>query len=136
MRLAVFDTNVVVSAGLKLGSIPYQLVMDWVLGGQVQMVTCPGIIAEYREVLNRAKFSQHRFPPDWLDPLIDESLRLPDPPRWQHSLPDPKDAVFLSLAHVSGGWLVTGNLKHFPESARQGVTAVGPGEYLRRLEEG
>jgi hypothetical protein len=33
-------------------------------------------------------------------------------------------------------WLVTANLKHYPESGRGGVTVVGPGEYLEGLEEG
>jgi hypothetical protein len=41
--------------------------------------------------------------------------------------------VFLALAHASGAWMVTGNLKHFPEKARRGVTVVSPAEYLNRL---
>lgn len=32
MRLAVLDTNVIVSAGIKPGSAPATLIMDWVLG--------------------------------------------------------------------------------------------------------
>lgn len=42
--------------------------------------------------------------------------------------------MFLALAKASGAWLVTGNLKHFPEEARHGVTVAGPGEYLEHLE--
>lgn len=133
MRLAVFDTNVIVSAGLKLGSVPYRLVTDWVLAGQVQMVVCPSVVAEYRDVLWRSKFTRHGFPPDWIEDLIAASLQLPDPAQWPAELPDAKDAVFLSLAHAAGAWLVTGNLKHFPESSRRGVTVVAPGEYLERL---
>jgi len=107
MRLAILDTNVVVSAGLKLSSVPFQLVADWVLAGRVQLVTCPSIVSEYREVLLRPKFTRHGFPPAWLEQLIEESLRLPDPPPWTHSVPDAKDAIFLALAHASGAWLVT-----------------------------
>jgi hypothetical protein len=29
---------------------------------------------------------------------------------------------------------VTGNLKHFPKSARRGVTVISPAEYLADLE--
>jgi predicted nucleic acid-binding protein len=133
MRLAVFDTNVIVSAGLKLGSVPFHLVMDWVLAGQVQFVTCPSIAGEYREVLRRPKFTRHGFPPTWLEQRIEESLRLPDPAPWPHPLPDPKDAPFLALSHASGAWLVTGNLKHFPEVDRYGVTVLSPTEYLAHL---
>ena len=133
MRLVVVDTNVLVSAGIKPGSPPATLVMDWLLTGQVQVVTCPWIVSEYREVIRRPKFRRYGFPPFWVEFLIGESLRLPDPGCWPHPVPDPKDAPFLALAQASGAWLVTGNLKHFPEEARFGVTAMSPGEDLAHL---
>ena len=139
MRLAVLDTNVVVSAGIKPGSAPARLVMDWVLEGQVQAVTSPWIVGEYREVARRAKFRRYGFPPLWLEFLIEESLRLADPPfRLEPGadLPDPKDAPFLALAGMAGAWLVTGNLKPFPEEVRGGVTVISPVDYLARLEQG
>lgn len=109
--------------------------MDWVLEGQVQIVACPSIAAEYREVVHREKFRRYGFPPVWLEFMIEESLQLPDPGRWPHPLPDPKDAAFLALAKSSGAWLVTGNLKHFPRDARNGVTVLSPADYLSSLEE-
>lgn len=136
MRLAVFDTNVIVSAGLKPGSTPAKLVMDWVLAGQVQLMTCPSVIAEYSEVASRSKFARYGFPPAWLEFLIESSLQLPDPAPWPHVLPDPRDAPFLALAHAAGAWLVTGNLKHFPKAARAGVVVISPAEYLAHLVEG
>ena len=39
MRLAVFDTNVLVSAAIKAEGAPAKLVMDWLLEGQAQLVT-------------------------------------------------------------------------------------------------
>jgi putative PIN family toxin of toxin-antitoxin system len=134
MRTAVLDTNVIVSAGLKLGSVPYRVVMDWVFAGQVQVVTCPAVTREYREVLWRPKFTRHGFPPEWIEDLLALSLQLPDPVPWPHLLPDPKDAIFLALARASGAWLVTGNLRHFPKAARRGVKVILPGEYLQQLE--
>jgi putative PIN family toxin of toxin-antitoxin system len=136
MRLIVLDTNVLVSAGITPGGAPATLVMDWVLEGQLQVVTSPWIIGEYREVVRRAKFSRYGFPPLWLEFLIEESLRLPDPGPWPHPAPDPKDAPFLALAHAAGAWLITGNLKHFPEPARHGVAVLSPAEYLAQLESG
>ena len=133
MRLAVFDTNVLVSAGIRPEGPPARLVTDWVLEGQVQVVTSPWIVAEYREVVRREKFLRYEFPPFWLEVLIEESLRLPDPEPWPHPVLDPKDAPFLALAHAAGAWLVTGNLKHFPESARSGVTVLSPAAYLAHL---
>ena len=136
MRLAVLDTNVLVSAGVRPGGAPAALVMDWVLEGQVQLVTSPWVISEYQEVVRRPKFERYGFPPPWLEFLIDESLRLPDPPAWAEKGPDPKDLPFLALARVAGAWLVTGNVKHFPETFRNGVTVVSPAEYLAHLVEG
>ncbi|MGA2206705.1 MAG: PIN domain-containing protein [Terracidiphilus sp.] len=136
MRRVVLDTNVIVSAGLKLGSVPYRVVMDWVLAGQAQAAICPAVVREYREVLWRPKFTRHGFPPEWIEDLLALSLQLPDPVPWPHLLPDPSDAVFLALAKAAGAWLVTGNLKHFPKTARRGVTVIAPGEYLERLGEG
>ena len=136
MRLAVLDTNVLVSAGIKPGSAPAALVMDWVLEGQVQLVTSPWVIGEYREVVRRPKFRRYGFPPQWLEFLIGESLRLPDPRAWVERGPDPKDLPFLALARGAGAWLVTGNVKHFPERIRDGVVVVSPAGYLSRLVEG
>jgi uncharacterized protein len=133
MRLAVFDTNVIVSAAIRREGAPAKLVMDWVLEGQLQLVTSPGIVAEYREVVRREKFYRYGFPPLWLEFIIEESLSLPDPRAWPHRIPDPKDSAFLALAHAAGAWLVTGNLKHFPEAARNGVRVLPPAAYLAHL---
>lgn len=133
MRLAVLDTNVIVSAGIRPGSPPAELIMDWVLEGQVQVVTSPLITAEYLEVIRRPKFKCYGFPPQWVDFLIEESLRMAEPLPWPFPGPDPADLPFLSAASASGAWLVTGNLKHFPESIRQGVTVVSPAAYLAHL---
>jgi len=133
MRLVVIDTNVMVSAGINSLGAPARLILDFVMGGQVEAVTCPWIAGEYREVACRKKLVRYGFPPKWLEHLIATSFELPDPPEWPLSIPDPKDAPFLSLAKASGAWLVTGNLKHFPAKARQGVTVILPADYLERL---
>jgi predicted nucleic acid-binding protein len=133
MRLAVLDTNVIVSAGINPGGPPAILMMDWVLEGLVQVVNSPWIVEEYREVVGRTRFFRYAFPPLWLEFLIDESLHLPNPGVWPHPGPDPKDLPFLALAHCAGAWLVTGNLKHFPEPIRNGVTVLSPADYLAHL---
>ncbi len=134
MRLIVLDTNVIVSAAIGIDGPPARLV-DQVLLGLAQAVTSTTVIAEYRDVVRREKFHQYGFPPPWLDYLIADSLELPDPPRWPHSIPEPKDAPFLVLAKTAGAWLITGNLKHFPRSARHGVTVLSPADYLSHLAE-
>ncbi len=134
MRLAVLDTNVIVSAGIKLDGAPAQIIMDWVLDGLVQAVTSPLIVKEYRAILQRPKFQRFGFPPLWLEFLIEKSLRLPDAAAWHYGGPDANDFPFIALAHTAGAWLVTGNLQHFPEEARGGVVVLSPAEYLAHLK--
>jgi putative PIN family toxin of toxin-antitoxin system len=133
MRLAVFDTNVIVSAGITPGGAPAKLIFDWVLTGQVRAVTSPAVVAEYREVVRRPRFHRYGFAPHWLEFLTEDSLWLEDPGPWVQPCPDLSDAPFLALAHAAGAWLVTGNLKHFPESARNGVIVLSPADYLAHL---
>jgi uncharacterized protein len=133
MRFLILDTNIIVSAAIKPDSKPARIVLDWVLRGPVQIATCPSVAAEYRTVSAYPKFAGYGFPPQWLERLIQEGLQLPEPEQWTQPLPDATDGPFLALAHAAGAWLVTGNLKHFPEAARNGVTVVSPAEYLDRL---
>jgi putative PIN family toxin of toxin-antitoxin system len=133
MILAVFDTNIIISSGINPGGAPAKLIFDWVLKGNVQLVTSPAVVAEYREIVRRPRFHRYGFPPFWLETLIEVSLWLPEPVPWKRPCPDPDDAPFLALAHASGAWLVTGNLKHFPESVQYGVHVLSPTDYLAHL---
>jgi putative PIN family toxin of toxin-antitoxin system len=133
MKLAVLDTNLLISAGITTGGSPAKLILDCVLKERIQVVTSPAVVEEYREVVRRPRFQKYRFPPLWLETLIEESLWLHDPEPWMHTCPDPTDAPFLALAHASGAWLVTGNLRHFPESVRYGVNVLSPADYLAHL---
>jgi len=136
VRLAVVDTNVIVSAGINPEGAPAKLIMDWVLDGQVQVVTSPLIVKEYRAIVRRPKFYRFGFPPLWLEFLIEESLLLPDPANWPHAGPDQKDLPFHALAYTAGAWLVTGNLRHFPVEVRDKVTVLSPTDYLAHLMKG
>ena len=133
MRIVVLDTYVIISAGISPVGPPAKIIQNWVLGGTVHLVTSPKVVAEYREVIRRAKFLRYNFPPQWLETLIEEGTQFPDSNACPHPCPDPKDTAFLALAHASGAWLVTGNLKHFPEPERRGVIVLSPADYLAHL---
>jgi len=133
MRLVVLDTSVIVSASISSVGPPAKIITNWVSGGTVHIVTSPRVVAEYREVVRRAKFYRYKLPPLWLESLIEESTKLPDSNGWLYACPDPKDTPFLALAHAAGAWLVTGNPRHFPETVRNGVTVLSPADYLAHL---
>jgi putative PIN family toxin of toxin-antitoxin system len=135
MRLVVLDTNVIVPAGIKLNGFPAQIVQSVIQEATIQIAVSPTIIAEYRRVAQYSKFAQYGFPPQWLEFLIESALRFPDGEPWPHPLPDSDDARFLSLAHKTGAWLITGNLKHYPVDLREEVTVHTPAEYIAILDQ-
>lgn len=133
MRLAVLDTNVVVSGGIQPQGHSGRIV-DSALDGQIVIVTCPTVVAEYREVTRRPRLAKWGLPPEWLDFLVDQSFHRPDPAPWHIPGPDPDDLVFLALAKASGAVLVTGNLADYPEAIRDGVTVLSPKDYWGSLQ--
>jgi uncharacterized protein len=125
-----------VGVGKTSGSKPFEdasLTYQELSKPGVQLVTSPLIVEEYRAIAGRPKFHRFGFPPLWLEFLIEESMYLSDPVRWPHAGSDPKDMPFLALAHSAGAWLVTGNLRHFPQEIRDGVTVLSPTDYLAHL---
>ena len=77
---AVIDTNVLVSAMLKLQSVPGRLAEAALLGGLTPLL-CDEMIKEYREVLARPKFKFDQKAVEILiDGIIDRALfvKVPD----------------------------------------------------------
>lgn len=115
---AVIDTNVIVSAMLKSDSFP-ALVIKEVLLGNINLLINEDILNEYLEVLSRKKF---HFPINAVISLMEEIKKQAiyvDATPLKECLPDPDDAVFYEIVMESrkdvDAYLVTGNLKHFPE---------------------
>ena len=126
----VLDTNVVVSALLRSGSVPGR-VLDLVFAEQVTLVLDHRIFAEYQSVLFRPEFP---FSPDQVGALFEFVWRAGEmveaAPLPIH-LPDPDDVMFVEVAaSAMADALVTGNLKHFPPSQRRGVRVLSPREWL------
>ena len=133
LNLVVLDTNVLVSAGLRAGGLEAE-VLDRVFENVLLLLTCPGIVDEYLDVLRRPKFQRFGFPPVWLDHLLLLSHhRTENPPAWPVPGPDPDDLVFLALAHAMEGTLITGNLKDYPDECRRGTTVLNARAFLERL---
>ena len=114
---AILDTNVLVSALLKTGSVPGQVLAE-ALKGDIIPVLNDEIIAEYEDVLNRPKF---RFDRRTVRVFMDELKRrgvYADVGPIDEVIPDPKDVVFYAVLmekrREEDTWLVTGSLRHFP----------------------
>ena len=114
---AVLDTNVLVSAMLKRGSVPSQVLSE-ALNGDVIPVINNEILAEYEEVLRRPKF---RFSETSVKVFLEElkcRAVYADAASIEEVLPDVKDIIFYAVLMEKRkdeeAYLVTGNLRHFP----------------------
>ncbi|MEO5969894.1 MAG: putative toxin-antitoxin system toxin component, PIN family [Bdellovibrionia bacterium] len=129
-RSVVLDTNVLISAAIKESSVPAEILKKIILR-EMTLLTCPGIVEEYKQVFARPKFKKWRFPPLWFDFVLAQSIWVDhDPPLWPVSGPDPDDLIFLSFSYQQGATLITGNMKDYPKHIRQGTVIVEPSEYL------
>jgi len=134
MIYAVLDTNVLVSALLKRGSVPSEVLSE-ALKGEIIPLLNDDIIEEYGDVLKRSKF---RFDSNKVDVLIDELRKrgvFAEQAFVEEKLPDPKDVVFYAVTleklQESEAFLVTGNTKHFPAK----YFVVTPREMLEIIRE-
>ena len=118
IQRAVIDTNVFVSAlwTNNLASPPLRI-YNSVIERKIIPLYCDEIIAEYNEVLHRAKF---HFDEDIVDSVVQlvknygEKVSAID---CSETFPDPDDRVFYCTALAAqddGAVLVTGNKRHFP----------------------
>lgn len=128
--MIVLDTNVLVSGILSPNGAP-AAVLRALLTERLTLCYDERIVSEYRDVLTRARFS---FDRDLVEELIgfiesagSRTLAAP----LAVTLPDPWDQMFIEVAVASeADYLVTGNLRHFPEEERAGVKVVSPRAFL------
>ena len=130
MIFAVLDTNVLISAALAHNkySIPYSVFRGVVERRFVPLVD-DNIVREYWEVFSRPKFS---FMQETINDIVGNTIKFainqPVPPSGI-ALPDSDDVVFYDVARAhqdKGAYLVTGNLKHFPNCG----FAVSPRDFM------
>ena len=133
MVKVVYDTNVVVSAALKPGSLPASLVA-LAIAKKVKLFLSPAILKEYTDVLKRPKFG--------LDPAtvkailrdVRKGAMLVRPSRRVRRAPDEPDNRFLECASAArADYLVTGNKKQFPFPECEGTKIVSPAEFAHLL---
>ena len=131
MIYAVIDTNVLVSAALAFGrafSVPYSVFKAVVERKFVPLVD-DNIVREYCDVLSRSKFSLKQDVVDGIvQTIVHAAINQPVQPS-DIELPDSDDVVFYDVARAhqdKGAYLVTGNLKHFPNCG----FAVSPRDFM------
>ena len=131
MRVVV-DTNVIVSGLINPNNAPGRIVM---MGVSEDLAFCYDgrIVTEYRDVLERPKFKfKVSNIVDFIHQIENGGHVVAALPL-KKSLPDLGDEPFLVVAIAGNAeCLITGNLKHYPVSARQGMRIVSPSQFLSK----
>jgi putative PIN family toxin of toxin-antitoxin system len=132
MRLWVIDTNVVVSGLLNPHGASARG-LDAVLDGRVKLVYDARILAEYRDVLRRARL---KLAPDkitaFLNGLQSQMIVMPSP--LAAAGPDVDDIVFVEVALATGDkTIVIGNLADYPPEILHGARVLTPAQAAAEL---
>ena len=131
MLYVVFDTNVIVSAMLSHNPLaPTIKVVEAISLGKIVPLYNEEILSEYDDVLHRTKFNLlDRDVAAMIGTIIKLGIRVDRTDSGQ-PFADLSDAVFYEVAlSKEGSFLVTGNLKHFP----QNPIVVTPSELLEMI---
>ena len=130
---AVYDTNIIISAALSPSGIPSSL-LALAFERTVQLYVSPIILAEYAEVLSRPKFALSPRVITGLMRRITGAAVLVHPTRTLSVCSDESDNRFLECAQeASAGYVVTGNKRHFPFPAFEGIHIVSTAEFAGLL---
>lgn len=129
--LVVVDTNVLVSAALTPGGMPWQVIQS-IADGLCLPLFDPRMLAEYQDVLRRPRLKLSDEVAVGILRAVTATGRLVVTDPLPYELPDPKDVPFLEVA-LSGraDSLVTGNTRDF-DGAPVGLV-VSPRDFLARL---
>ena len=131
MLYVVFDTNVIVSAMLSHNPLaPTIKVVEAISLGKIVPLYNEEILSEYDVVLHRIKFNLlDRDVAAMIGTIIKLGICVDRTDSGQ-PFADLSDAVFYEVAlSKEGSFLVTGNLKHFP----QNPIVVTPSELLEMI---
>lgn len=132
MIYVVIDTNVLVSARItKNSSSATVKVLQNLFNGTIKPIFNDEIIAEYTDVLRRAKFKIADEDIHSIINFIKEFGIHSDRVPFDGTMPDEKDRPFYEVSlSVEDSFLVTGNLKHFPVTPK----VVTPAQIMEIIE--
>ena len=114
MNNVVIDTNVIVSS-IITPTGKSATIMKLFFSGAVQAVFSPPIIDEYIRVLSYKRLGiAEETKSDIIDVIL-ELGSIIEPSVSSFSISDESDRIFYDTAKESGGILITGNIKHYPD---------------------
>jgi putative PIN family toxin of toxin-antitoxin system len=120
MLCVVLDTNIIVS-GLWSDNSKPAIILNMALDGKFALFISQEVLIEYERVLRKDKF-KHKFSPDMINlvlSFIKGTAEKQNPPQsYFPEFIDETDRKFYDLAKTANAYLITGNIKHYPQDAK------------------
>ena len=114
----VLDTNIIVSAALSSEGNPAKIIKLIALDDSIQIYYSPAILDEYKKVLSYERLNLSEEKQTRAVNLIEKNGVCVQPETSAIPLPDESDHIFYDTAKAVNAYLVTGNLKHYPEESQ------------------
>jgi len=111
----VLDTNVIISAAISSEGNPAKIIKLVASNENMQLYYSPNIFVEYKTVLSYERLDLSDEKQTRAINLIEKYGVSIQPEISKMPLPDESDRVFYDTAKTVNAYLVTGNLKHYPE---------------------
>ena len=129
MLSAVIDTNVLVSGLITAHGYSAKIINAF-KEKQFNLFYCSEILIEYHDVLFRDRFGfDSRDVNNLLDVIALNGISVSIDAS-NISLADEDDRCFYDTAKNSGAYLVTGNIKHYPDDS----CVITPAEFVKLLD--
>jgi len=129
----VIDCNVLISAGLTYGTCRKTLIE---IVKNHEIYCSEEITQEWAETIKKKKFEKDFSKLKKIVFHIAQQSNFVkiDQEKKSFNLPDKKDEIYLKTAFVAGAhFLITGNLKHFPEKNYCETKVINPSEFLHKV---
>ena len=119
----VLDTNIIVSAVLSSEGNPAKIIKLVAVNDSMRIYYSRTILDEYKKVLSYERLNLSYEKQTRAVNLIQKYGVCIQPEASDIPMPDESDRIFYDTAKAVNAYLVTGNLKHYPEES-QIVTPV------------
>jgi len=113
----VLDTNIIISAAFSSEGNPAKIIKLVSTSENMQIYYSPAILEEYKRVLayERLNFSEEKQARA-INMIIKYGISIHSEIS-EMSMPDESDRIFYDTAKAVNAYLITGNLRHYPEES-------------------
>ena len=114
----VLDTNIIISAALSSKGNPAKIIRLIAVNDSMQIYYSHSILDEYKKVLSYERLNLSDEKQTRAVNLIEKNGMCIQPETSDIPLPDESDRIYYDTAKAVNAYLITGNLRHYPDEPK------------------